>query len=94
MTGGYVLTGGGSLIRSLADLGEYILEKPTKTGYPLPLGGMTGTMHSPKFSTVLGLLLENHKKNKNFLENNRLRGQKDLIGRLSESLRSVFKEIF
>jgi len=94
VTGGYVLTGGGSLIRSLADLGEYILEKPTKTGYPLPLGGMTGTMHSPKFSTVLGLLLENHKKNKNFLENNRLRGQKDLIGRLSESLRSVFKEIF
>ena len=34
-----VLTGGGSLIRSLADLGEYILEKPTKTGHPLPLGG-------------------------------------------------------
>jgi cell division protein FtsA len=55
---------------------------------------MTNAMHSPKFSTVLGLLLEAKKNNVNFAENNRLRGQKDLIGRLSESLRSVFKEIF
>jgi cell division protein FtsA len=94
INGGYVLTGGGSLIKSLADLGEYILERPTKTGHPLSLGGMTRIMHSPKFSTVLGLLLEAKKKKVNFVENNRRRGHKDLISRLSESLRSVFKEIF
>ena len=94
ITGGYVLTGGGSLIKSISDLGEYILERPTKTGHPLSLGGMTNAMHSPKFSTVLGLLLEAKKNNVNYVESNRLRGQKDLIGRLSESLRSVFKEIF
>lgn len=58
ITGGYVLTGGGALIRDLVELSEYILEKPVKIGYPLPFGGMTTVMQNPKFSTVLGLILE------------------------------------
>lgn len=55
ITGGYVLTGGGALIRDLATLSEYVLEKPVKIGYPLPFGGMTSVMQSPKFSTVLNV---------------------------------------
>jgi cell division protein FtsA len=58
ITGGYVITGGGALIKGLQELSEYVLEKPSKIGFPKPFGGMTNIMQNPKFSTVLGLMLE------------------------------------
>lgn len=95
ITGAYVLTGGGALIKGMQELGEYILERPTKIGYPIPFGGMTNIMQNPKFSTVLGLLLESHRKQvRTEPDHDMSRRQKDLIGRLSDSLKGVFKEIF
>ena len=91
INGGHVLTGGGALIKALPELGEYILERPTKIGYPVPFGGMTNIMQNPKYSTVLGLLIQSTKR-KPFED--REIGQTDLISRLSESLKVVFKEIF
>ena len=101
VSGGYVITGGGALINDLAELAEYVLEKPTKIGYPRPFGGMTTVMQNPKFATVLGLLLESRKANfvavaskdktgKNIVSKN----EGDLFARFSDSLKSVFKEIF
>lgn len=97
ITGGVILTGGGALIRSLPELGEYLLQMPTKIGYPSPFGGMTNIMQNPKFSTVLGLLIE---ASKGKVVNGSLQQQPyettdvDLIGKLSDSLKSVFREIF
>ena len=96
ITGGIVLTGGGALIKGLPELGEYILERPTKVGYPVPFGGMTNIMQNPKYSTVLGLLLEDALSTKRSV-NNKVENENkdsDLMGRLGDSLRSVFKEIF
>ena len=92
ISGGIVLTGGGALIKGLAELGEYTLERPTKLGYPLPFGGMTNIMQNPKYSTVLGLLLESAGTDK--IEEVKEVTHGDLVTRLGESLRSVFKEIF
>ncbi|OUR93007.1 cell division protein FtsA [Halobacteriovorax marinus] len=96
ITGGIVLTGGGALIKGIAELGEYIVERPTKVGHPTPFGGMTNIMQNPKFSTVLGLLIETSKRTQvldnDINENNN--NQMDLIGKFSDSLKSVFKEIF
>ncbi len=80
------------------------MEKPAKIGYPRPFGSMTNVMQNPKFSTVLGLLLESfrapkkrsksrgkaHSKIKSKETNN----EHDIFGRFSDSIRSVFKEIF
>jgi cell division protein FtsA len=101
ITGGYIITGGGALIKDFAELGEYLMEKPTKIGYPRPFGGMTTVMQDPKFSTVLGLLLEakeakigplaeTDKKSKNSDAN----AESDIFARFSGSLKNVFKEIF
>ena len=101
LTGGYIVTGGGALIKDLAELGEYILEKPTKIGYPKPFGGMTTIMQNPKFSTVLGLLLESGQENAEaFSTGSKINKNKtenfdgDLLTKFSDSLKSVFKEIF
>ena len=88
--GGCVLTGGGSLIKALPELGEYVLERPVKIGCPISFGGMTNIMKDPKFSTALGLLSEAAKRRKTHESTQ----QNDLIGRLSESVKVVFKEIF
>lgn len=96
ITGGFVLTGGGALIRHLPELAEYILEKPVKLGYPTSFGGMTTAMQHPKFSTVLGLLQESNK-----VSEARSRDEKhddeeeiDMFEKLGKSLKNVFKEIF
>lgn len=96
ITGGIVLTGGGALIKGMPELGEYILERSTKIGYPIPFGGMTNIMQNPKFSTVLGLLIEASKRNEvvPFKSRSSIGSQSDIISRLSDSLKSVFKEIF
>jgi len=53
-------------------------------------------MQNPKFSTVLGLLIEASKRNELVPAKSRssLGSQSDIISRLSDSLKSVFKEIF
>lgn len=99
ITGGYIITGGGALIKDLAGLGEYILEKPAKVGYPRPFGSMTSVMQNPKFATVLGLLLEADRTNKAPVKGTKKTKterevESDLIGKFSDSIKNVFKEIF
>lgn len=95
ITGGFVLTGGGAMIKGVTELSEYVLERPVKIGIPRSFGGMTNIMQNPKFSTVLGLLIESN-KSRPFIEDADLEGKVsfDLVAKLSESIRSVFKEIF
>lgn len=96
ITGGIVLTGGGALTSGMPELGEYILERSMKIGYPIPFGGMTNIMQNPKYSTVLGLLIEASKRHEQVKGTKRdhLSEQADIVKRLSDTLRNVFKEIF
>ena len=97
ITGGYVITGGGALIKGLPEMAEYILEKPSKVGFPVPFGTMTNIMQHPRFSTVLGLLLETQLTDNGDVVRKYDEEEKvsiDLLGRFSNSLKSVFKEIF
>lgn len=96
ISGGIVLTGGGALIKGLTELAEYLLERPTKVGYPIPFGGMTNVIQNPKFSTVLGLLLEACDDNEVTQENAKEENYEniDVISKLRTSLKTVFREIF
>ncbi|GAB4405779.1 MAG: cell division protein FtsA [Bacteriovoracaceae bacterium] len=94
LSGGVVFTGGGALVNGITELAEYHLESPTKLGYPQSFGGMTNIMQHPKFSTVLGLLLESQKLKTKYMEEEISTSSSELIGRLSHSIKQVFKEIF
>lgn len=93
IAGGIVFTGGGALIKGLPELAEYIFEKPTKIGFPMPFGGMTNIMQNPQYSTVLGLLIE-EKNNSSRQKSMEEKSSSEIISRLSDSIKSVFKEIF
>jgi cell division protein FtsA len=94
ITGGFVLTGGGALIKNLPELAEYILEKPVKLGYPSAFGGMTTAMQHPKFSTVLGLLQETNHFSEARSRDEKVEDESDMFDKLGKSLKNVFKEIF
>lgn len=94
ITGGYVLTGGGALVKKLPEMAEYILEKPVKLGYPQAFGGMTTAMQHPKFSTVLGLLQETKHVSAAISRDEKTEDEPDMFDKLGRSLKNVFKEIF
>jgi cell division protein FtsA len=94
ITGGFVLTGGGALIRHLPELAEYYLEKPVKMGYPAAFGGMTTAMQHPKFSTVLGLLQESQHVSHARSREEKVEEETDMFDKLGKSLKNVFREIF
>jgi cell division protein FtsA len=94
ITGGFVLTGGGALIKNLPELAEYFLEKPVKLGYPSAFGGMTTAMQHPKFSTVLGLLQESQHSSQASTREEKVEDELDMFDKLGKSLKNVFREIF
>ena len=70
----YVLTGGGSQVPGIRELGNRLLEKPLRLGRPLNVVGYTPLVEGAPFATAAGLLygglLENRqraKKEKSYL---------------------------
>ena len=73
---GIVLTGGGSQLKHLKQLVEYITGMDTRIGYPGEhLAGDTNKNIGPIFSTVVGLLMNAINKKKFNSESNEVEGQ-------------------
>ena len=58
----------------LRQLEVFILDGPARIGYPLILNGMTKSMQNPKYSTVLGLLIEANKRRERIIEKSIIMG--------------------
>lgn len=54
---GVVVTGGGSLLDGLPELGEFVFDMPVRRAAPKSFGGMTEAVKAPTFSAALGLIL-------------------------------------
>jgi cell division protein FtsA len=53
---GIVLTGGGSRLDGLSELGERVFQLPVRRGGPIGVGGMVELVGGPAFATAVGLL--------------------------------------
>ncbi|MBK5199942.1 MAG: cell division protein FtsA [Spirochaetaceae bacterium] len=62
MGGGVVLVGGGALLSGVTDLASEIFRVPCRVGFPEALGGLDRNYINPQYTTVLGLLKSNAKK--------------------------------
>ncbi len=58
LASGVVLTGGSSVMRGMVDLGEEIFHMPVRLGMPRYKEGLSEMVRSPRFATVVGLLIE------------------------------------
>jgi len=57
LAGGLVLSGGGSLMRGVAELAREVTDMPVRVGKPRNVGGLADRVDSPVFATGVGLLL-------------------------------------
>lgn len=57
LPGGLVLSGGGSLMRGVADLAHEVTGMPVRIGKPTRVGGLSDKVDSPIFATGVGILL-------------------------------------
>lgn len=56
LSNGLVLTGGSSLLKGTQELAEFLTDMPVRVGYPRGFGGLRDAVHSPIYSTAVGLL--------------------------------------
>ncbi|NMM27045.1 MAG: cell division protein FtsA [Glaciimonas sp.] len=62
LSSGIVITGGSALMPGMLELAEDIFLKPARMGVPGYNGQLADVVRSPRYSTVLGLLLEAKKQ--------------------------------
>jgi cell division protein FtsA len=58
---GIVLSGGGSRLPGIVEIGESVLRRSMRLAWPLPLAKMPSTLAEPEFSTVLGMAFYGHR---------------------------------
>lgn len=86
---GLVLTGGGSMLDGMPEIGDQIFNMPIRRGTPLGVGGLTDHVNSPAFATAVGLVMyaQRHRE----MRQERASGG---LGRVAGRLRGFFKEYF
>ena len=58
LSSGVVITGGTALLPGMVELGEDIFLKPVRVGLPDYSSGLADVVRSPRYATVMGLLVE------------------------------------
>ncbi len=79
---GVVLTGGGSCLEGLAELGEFIFEMPVRRGFALNTSGLKEVVNSPVFATAMGLV--------KYGAESGVKVEKTFFGKIREDLSSLF----
>lgn len=64
---GVVLTGGGSLLPGMVEMGDFILDVPVRRGQPERVGGLTDIVKSSAYATAIGLVLYGREMDKDKL---------------------------
>lgn len=59
ISGGVFLTGGGALVRGIAEIAEQVFDAPTRAGFiePSYFGGLAAEVRGPQWATACGLAL-------------------------------------
>jgi cell division protein FtsA len=88
---GLILTGGGSQLAGVAELGREVLQMPVRVVSPSGVGGLTDSILTPAYSTAIGLL----QWGASFLEEGEPTRYESapaagLLGRLRDAVRGLF----
>ena len=89
LASGVVLTGGGSQLDGLVEMGEFLFDMPVRRGHLQNIGGLKETVSCPSFTMGIGLLLYGLEER----EKRRLRSQPRLT-QWFKKISSAFKNAF
>lgn len=91
LSGGYVITGGGTLLEGMPELAEFVFEMPVKRGVPQNIGGLRDVVNSPKFATAVGLLKYG---SRNMQRSKFPIREKNIYDKVRGSMRTWIKDLF
>src|SRR4029450_12202180 len=91
LNSGIVLTGGGSILEGMPEIGEQIFDLPIRRGAPTGIGGLADHVSSPAFATPVGLVA--YAQRNQIVESTRTAGV-GAFGRVAGRLRGLFREFF
>lgn len=91
ITGGLVLTGGGSKLPGLVELAEEVLHVPVRIGAPHDVQGMNDVINNPIHATGVGLLQFGHQSQRRV---HRDRDESDGFGAMLQRMKGWFQGNF
>jgi len=83
---GVVITGGTALLKNIIELAEQIFDLPVRIGYPQNVNSIPESIHTPQYTTAIGLVLYNSKNVSGFRY--RLRSKK-ILSKFTDWLKGV-----
>ncbi|MBP2668706.1 MAG: ftsA, partial [Deltaproteobacteria bacterium] len=87
---GVVLTGGGSMLDGLTDLGERVFRFPVRRGTPIGIGGLVEVVNSPACATAVGLVLYGARAAENVVTRHDAPEEWGFLGRVKRYLSEFF----
>lgn len=88
--GGVVLTGGGSLLDGMSELGEFVFDMPVRRAQPQGFGGLADVARSAQFSTAVGLLFFADKYSKD----SKIKLSGNSMGQLMARMKNLVDSVF
>jgi len=86
---GVVLTGGGSQLDGVTELGDFVFDMPTRAGRPTNFGGLTDVVSSAAHTTVLGILYHAAES-----QPSQTHSGAGIMGRFSTRIKQLFNDAF
>jgi cell division protein FtsA len=87
---GVVLTGGGSMLDGLTELGERVFRFPVRRGSPIGVGGLVEVVNSPSCATAVGLVLYGARAAENVVTRRDVPEERGILGRVRRYLSEFF----
>jgi cell division protein FtsA len=87
---GVVLTGGGSMLDGLTDLGERVFRFPVRRGSPIGIGGLVEVVNTPACATGVGLVLYGARAAENVVTRRDVPEERGILGRVRRYLSEFF----
>jgi len=91
LSSGVVITGGGSQLEGLAEIGEQIFDLPVRVGTPSGVGGLVDLVSAPAWATATGILLYGAGHDD---RGEGLRVPAFLLGKFTSRVKEFFSEVF
>ncbi|ANQ84027.1 cell division protein FtsA [Azoarcus olearius] len=82
LSSGIVLTGGSSVMRGMAELGEDVFHMPVRIGSPQYDGGLADVVCQPRYATAMGLVMEGAAQRRRGIQARDTRSVKQIFGRM------------
>lgn len=90
---GIVLTGGGSELAGVPEMGDFVFDVPARLGIPVPHGGLTDIVRSMSFATAVGLIMHGYEAARPKILETEAEEEDSISLKISDMSRKV-KELF